>query len=673
MLEQKQQQQRFNSYLSSVGYFHCKRSVITPSHCTLSEMAERRPRGEDAASAAEEYGKTKIEMQLLRALCKRYKITLDEEAVKTLYAYLDEKALSTVDGVIEHYAVLHERAKDVMDDYEMAFKRLCQVLSHKNALVDAVANIHRWDLFATLPGASMTEMRALTTLRPVLELASTVCEQYKAEEKDRNSSSYQLALDIVKESGKMPLVDLKRLEVRCEVYLDTGVLTTCVNLRDLNQKVLGKAFDPKSHLAEAAKDYSREGFTPHLAAKPGLDSRLALSRIAQDPGVHDLILLWPWLCYCWASMALIQDWRVARLNMYLFGSYLQLPGARGAIGGACAVVAMGTVKMQMNASDFERFKEDIKGARGEVIEVQSTYFQSPGQRWTFEVLKVSDDSNTKVTFVKRHVDLSRCRAAWLDSKDPFGGMQLLAPEEPFCYVTIDSPGGVEHPFIEPLIARCSTKLGAVGSFLAVNLDSGLNNTGTSFSYVPQPSACPALLAIIDNPHEAFVTACGRSRVIFEPPTELQHASTLKLLAGLKREDTVALVHQKKNGNSKLNSETGALSQHAEATNEKAVVLACDVVSKTIKDEYGICQSGATAEGTGNVFPLTPMQRATATLISDPDGAPGRDAIAYLKPRVGAAHVDVLQKFGRELAADKDKILALAAPSATARSKRRRRS
>ena len=39
---------------------------------------------------------------------------------------------------------------------------------------------------------------------------------------------------------------------------------------------------------------------------------------------------------------------------------------------------------------------------------------------------------------------------------------------------------------------------------------------------------------------------------------------------------------------------------------------------------------------------------------------GRDAIAYLTPRVGAKHVADLKAFGRELAQRKNEILALAA-------------
>ena len=137
----------------------------------------------------------------------------------------------------------------------------------------------------------------------------------------------------------------------------------------------------------------------------------------------------------------------------------------------------------------------------------------------------------------------------------------------------------------------------------------------------------------------------------------------------------ALVHQKKDENSRKHRETRALEAHAAATSDKAVLFARDVVSKTIKDEYGVCQSGATKEGTGNVLPLTDMQRATATLISDPDGVAGRNAIAYLTPRVGAKHVADLQAFGRELAQRKDEILALAAkaaaPSGSTGRKRRR--
>ena len=93
------------------------------------------------------------------------------------------------------------------------------------------------------------------------------------------------------------------------------------------------------------------------------------------------------------------------------------------------------------------------------------------------------------------------------------------------------------------------------------------------------------------------------------------------------------------------------------TNEKAVIFACDVVRGTIKDEYGVCSAGATVEGAGNTTPLTFMQKMKATLLSDPEN---KEAIAYLTPRVGKAHVDVLKAFGLELAKKKDEIIQLAA-------------
>ena len=126
----------------------------------------------------------------------------------------------------------------------------------------------------------------------------------------------------------------------------------------------------------------------------------------------------------------------------------------------------------------------------------------------------------------------------------------------------------------------------------------------------------------------------------------------------------------KNLNSKNNVGDYYFLKNAAATDEKAVAFACDVVRGTIKAEYGVCQQGATVEGAGNVFPLTPMQEMKAKLLSDPSS---EEAIAYLTPRVGADHVEKLKACGRLLKKNKDVVLALAPAASGSRASKKPRS
>ena len=245
-------------------------------------MAARRLGEEDAATAASEYGVTVIDEQLLRQLCRRKCQAVPEENVKALYAFFDEKGLSTVDQVRDHHAVLYDQVKDYLDDHEMALKKLCEVLASKRELARNVSGIHRNKLLVDIPGASESQIAA-GTLRQALDMCATVCEQYKAEEKDRNSSEYEIALEALEEAQQLSPDVKARWVARGELYKEEEVLHSCVCLGEFNEKFLGASFDKTLHLPAGAQDLSSGDYTPYLAAEPGAASRLALSKIADVP------------------------------------------------------------------------------------------------------------------------------------------------------------------------------------------------------------------------------------------------------------------------------------------------------------------------------------------------------------------------------------------------------
>jgi len=115
----------------------------------------------------------------------------------------------------------------------------------------------------------------------------------------------------------------------------------------------------------------------------------------------------------------------------------------------------------------------------------------------------------------------------------------------------------------------------------------------------------------------------------------------------------ALVHQKKDATYKFNQKTAVLAQTVDECSSRAFAFVKAVLEGTVDngETFSPCQFT-------KPVPLTEIQEATALVISKPGGA--ADAVAYLTPRVGKAHVDVLKAFGLELANKKDEILELAA-------------
>ena len=402
----------------------------------------------------------------------------------------------------------------------------------------------------------------------------------------------------------------------------------------------------------------------HAVAAQCLDA----FRSAQALGVLALILLMPWLCYCWASVAQIENFHVACCVMLVFGSYTQLPMARGTVGPAPAVVAFGTRREKWDLEELKAFEAGIKSQKGRVKRVLSFAIAEswPARKNEYEVLVFLDDENNKVALVKICPKEAPTVDRYCESWAPIGGKKLIDDGEKVPFVTIENVGK-EHAFIEHVIECCSAKLDALPAFPAVCVEGGLNNTSRAFHYLSKPVNCPALEAILRAPQEVFIAASGRNLVIYEPPTLAQHTSTLKLIADHERDGTLALVHHQKNEeNSKVNSKTWPFSRQAEMTDDKAVCFARDVLSGTLEEEYGVCQNGVSVAGSGKKIPLTPMQKMKAMLLSDPKN---KEAIAYLKPRVGSVHVEKLQDFGRALKENEKEILALV-PAASASKKRR---
>ena len=348
--------------------------------------------------------------------------------------------------------------------------------------------------------------------------------------------------------------------------------------------------------------------------------------------------------------------------------------ARGFIGAAYTVVLSGIRRERLNLEGLKAFEAGVKSRKGDVVRVGSfeTFENCSSRTVELEVLEVLDDDDDPVVFVKLYYGESDTVVRYRESCAPIGGKKLIVPGESVLFVTLEN-NGQDHPFIEHVIECCSAKLDALPASEVICADAGLNNTGRAIHYFSRPVHCPALLAIVPHPRGAFAVTCGRNVVIYNPPTLAQHTSTLELIDRHARRGSKDVLHHQRNLNSKNN--TGAQAdfsfhQQAEMTNDKAVIFTCDLVRGTIQDEYGICSAGATVEGKGNVLPLTFMQKMKATLLSDPKN---KEAIAYLKPRVGAVHVEKLQACGRELKKKENEILALepAASGSSATKKRRR--
>ena len=242
------------------------------------ETSKRRVADEDVAGTDTAYGQTLITSELLRAAGK---VTghMKGDPVGGLMTYFGENSLIVVDDVVVHYAAAAERVSEAICDAPMAFSNLASTLCRLASLQREISSLDS-QLFEQVPGARQEEVTTKTHPE-LLELLRLVCAQYEKEEPLRNSSKYDLARQILEADGETSKDDLSRLTARGDVYAKTRVCDTCVPLRELNEKVLGKDFDSKLHLAPEAIDFSGDGFTCQLAATPGPESRLALTKMAQ--------------------------------------------------------------------------------------------------------------------------------------------------------------------------------------------------------------------------------------------------------------------------------------------------------------------------------------------------------------------------------------------------------
>ena len=190
--------------------------------------------------------------------------------------------------------------------------------------------------------------------------------------------------------------------------------------------------------------------------------------------------------------------------------------ARGFVGPAPGVVALGIELKKWDLAQLQAFEASVESRKGRVERVQSFHHAErfPGNNVDYEVLQISDDDNREVVFVKifpgrsSHGESSTV-LNYLASKAPLGGLKLIGRNESVSFVTVESKGD-PHAFVEPLIECCSTKLDALPVFSITCVDGGLNNMGFSLHHLEPPTDCPALLAIIGDPHEAILSASGRS-------------------------------------------------------------------------------------------------------------------------------------------------------------------
>ena len=261
-----------------------KNKVQLPEALPASRWSSRRRAVEvddDGADGAADaaYGQTPLSVELLR-VAGGVNAHFKGDPVGGLMTYCRGKSLKSVDDLAVHYVTAADRVREaICGDASMAFSSLAFTLCRVEKLMGLVSSINA-ELFETVPGAKKGEMKPKTHLE-LLELLGQVCAQYEKEEPLRISSKYKLAIKIVEEDDETSPADLKRITVRGDVYVETSVCDTCVPLCELNNEVLGEDFDPKLHLAPGAKDFSREGFVYQLAAEPGPESRLALTKIAQ--------------------------------------------------------------------------------------------------------------------------------------------------------------------------------------------------------------------------------------------------------------------------------------------------------------------------------------------------------------------------------------------------------
>ena len=319
-------------------------------------------------------------------------------------------------------------------------------------------------------------------------------------------------------------------------------------------------------------------------ATPSTRDAVDASRSAQAPDLLDANIEKMWFCYCWMSMALLEMYYIAKCCYLVFGSYLQGPLVKGELGAVFAAIALGTQFVTMNKQELAAFKQRVEG-EGKLWERVGA-FEGYNK---YQVLECESDAGDTVVCVKATKGGRSSVDAWRASM--FLGGQQLDPDGTVPVVSIDGPNG-EHPFVEVLIKHCSRKLAAVEALLIVCMRSGLNDLASSFHYLSASDPSQELRDIVKLVRtEAFVSARTRSRARYEPPTPVQHASTVKMLRKLIEIGSEALVHQKKDGNSDFNQETEALAHTADECSSRAFAFVKAVLEGTVDngETFSPCQ------------------------------------------------------------------------------------
>ena len=256
--------------------------TISSLRVRTREAAPSEDAAHDVAAGAADaaFGRTALSAELLRVAGKVHG-NMKGDPVGGLMTYCGENSLNSVNDVVAHYPEAADRVRETICDAEMAFSSLVVALTRIYKLRPLISNINA-ELFEKVSGARSEEV-ATKTHSELLALLRLVCARHKAEEKDRNLSEYEKALETLKGAEELDSVVKAQLKARGELYKATGVLGSCVNVKTFNDEFLETSFDKTLHLPAGGLDLSSGDYTPNLAAEPGAASRLALSKFARVP------------------------------------------------------------------------------------------------------------------------------------------------------------------------------------------------------------------------------------------------------------------------------------------------------------------------------------------------------------------------------------------------------
>ena len=245
--------------------------------------------GDDAEGVDDAaYGGTPLSAKLLR-VAGRVSGHMKDDPAGVIMAYSGDEGLASVDDLVDHFELVAVTVKPaICGDSQIAFSALVSALcrlndSNQPCLKKLIPRLNS-ELFDQVDGARWDALRDTTISHlELLKMLRTICERYKAEYKQRNSSMYEKALEVLEEAQQLSPDVKAQWVARGKLYDKIGVLASCVNVKMFNDDFLETSFDKTLHLPAGGLDLSFGDFTPHLAAEPGPASRLALLKFAQVP------------------------------------------------------------------------------------------------------------------------------------------------------------------------------------------------------------------------------------------------------------------------------------------------------------------------------------------------------------------------------------------------------